>query len=423
MPSQTSPRLCDGISLAIPTAIPCEPFASKFGNFPGNKKHEYKQQIEQSILDFLEDSCAQNAFKVFQSFFNAYWIGTNEDQNPFLELINKMKSYEETSGVLIPKHRDHYTHSVYVFILGLIIYSKNEVFRKMFDKSILKSSYLDAYKTKHEEFFYRWGIASLFHDIAYPLEISIKQINVYVDFISHHSEDSRNDLAIKMSIDNIDDFNSLPQIVPLPEFSAEFIKKYPNCEPLNLSDSIDLLSHKLNTSFGIDIMKSRAGLNNFAFKMQEGHFIDHGYYSALIVLRWYYFLIQKERWNPVYFYYPIVDSASAILLHNYYRHVLMKEPFYMGKLNAESHPIAFLLMFCDELQDWNRMAYGVIDKRLCLPIDFDIKITNKTFELTYIANETEIQDYLDKKFKVIDETLQMKPLFEEGIKLDLRKRS
>ncbi len=387
-----------------------------------NNNHNYKQEIQQSILDFLTDSCVKNAFKVFQSFFKAYWIGVKEDQNPFLELIQKMKAYEENSGVLLLKQRDHYSHSVYVFILGLAIYSKNEVFRKKFEKTIQESSYFDSYNTKHEEFFYRWGIASLFHDIAYPLEISIKQINIYIDFVSQHSDDARKDLTVKMSINNIDDFNRLPQIIPLPEFSSAFIKKYPNCEPLNLSDSIDLLSHKLNTSFGINIIESQEGLNNFAFKMQEEHFIDHGYYSALIVLRWYYFLIQKERWNPAYFYYPIVDSASAILLHNYYRHVLMKKPFNIGKLDAEKHPIAYLLMFCDELQDWNRSAYGVIDKNLCLPNDFYIKISDKSLELTYIVNGGDtIHDYVEKKMNCISEVLQTEDLFPEGINLGLRK--
>ena len=34
-PSITSPRLCGGIFVAIPTAIPIEPFTSTFGNLLG----------------------------------------------------------------------------------------------------------------------------------------------------------------------------------------------------------------------------------------------------------------------------------------------------------------------------------------------------------------------------------------------------
>ena len=36
IPSTTSPRLCGGIFVAIPTAIPFAPFSNKFGSLAGN---------------------------------------------------------------------------------------------------------------------------------------------------------------------------------------------------------------------------------------------------------------------------------------------------------------------------------------------------------------------------------------------------
>jgi hypothetical protein len=39
-----------------------------------------------------------------------------------------------------------------------------------------KTNYPYSYDTRHEEFFYRWGLASLFHDVGYPVEIIGKQI-------------------------------------------------------------------------------------------------------------------------------------------------------------------------------------------------------------------------------------------------------
>ena len=36
IPSQTSPRLCGGIFVAIPTAIPVDPFIRRFGDFAGS---------------------------------------------------------------------------------------------------------------------------------------------------------------------------------------------------------------------------------------------------------------------------------------------------------------------------------------------------------------------------------------------------
>ena len=34
--SHNSAALCGGIEVAMPTAMPCEPFASRFGNAPGS---------------------------------------------------------------------------------------------------------------------------------------------------------------------------------------------------------------------------------------------------------------------------------------------------------------------------------------------------------------------------------------------------
>ena len=35
MPSQSSPRLCGGMFVAMPTAMPDEPFRRRFGSFAG----------------------------------------------------------------------------------------------------------------------------------------------------------------------------------------------------------------------------------------------------------------------------------------------------------------------------------------------------------------------------------------------------
>ena len=37
----TSPKLCGGILVAIPTAIPVEPFTSKFGNLAGKTEGSF----------------------------------------------------------------------------------------------------------------------------------------------------------------------------------------------------------------------------------------------------------------------------------------------------------------------------------------------------------------------------------------------
>jgi len=68
-------------------------------------------------------------------------------------------------------------------------------------------------------------------------------------------------------------------------------------------------------------------LDDFVHVMARCGFIDHGYYSALIVLKWYGYPIQAAAYKPESFYWPVLDSASAILIHNCYENMLQKKPF------------------------------------------------------------------------------------------------
>jgi len=54
--------------------------------------------------------------------------------NPFIDPLDVLKSYEENATVLIDRQRDHYIHSVNVFILGLCIYTGNAKYRAAFEE-------------------------------------------------------------------------------------------------------------------------------------------------------------------------------------------------------------------------------------------------------------------------------------------------
>ena len=159
--------------------------------------HNYKGLLKAGIDVFLETETTYNAYEIYQTFFMIYQI-TAEDKsekssegsivnepNTLLDLVKIMKKYEENTGDLIEKQRDHFIHSVNVFLLGLAIYAQNKSYREAFETYILKSPYKKYYridkKLSHEEFFYRWGVASLFHDIGYPVEIIGKQLNKFIN--------------------------------------------------------------------------------------------------------------------------------------------------------------------------------------------------------------------------------------------------
>lgn len=378
----------------------------------------YKKMISESIKNFI-NSPIDSAYSVYEAFFTAYWIGTQRKENPFLKLIENMKLFEELGGRLTLNQRDHFVHSVFVFLLGLGIYEQNYNYRAPFERYALnKKIYPDSYDTKHEEFFYRWGIASLFHDIAYPLEITLKQINRYTDFICSYPEIDAQSLKIKLQLCNFEEFTELPLIKPNPIYEEGFSSKYPHYEEKFHSDAMAILSESVAFNFNLNFNDVNKKIRRFVRDMDEGNFIDHGFYSSMIILRWYHYLIKSTNWNPAYFYIPISDAASAIFLHNYFEHGLM-DSFKLKLLKAETHPIAYLLILCDHLQEWKRNCYGEESLKKEYPTDFDLIVNNSTMKISYkfsqhYSNMHDFSELITKIYKLLD----VYDVFEEGIQIN-----
>ena len=119
---------------------------NKSQNSSTQYKHDYKGLLKATIDVFLEFESPYTANEVYENFLMIYQI-TPEDKsevdedspkslisepNTLLNLVNLMKKYEENTGELINRQRDHFIHSVNVFVLGLAIYAKNENFRFIF---------------------------------------------------------------------------------------------------------------------------------------------------------------------------------------------------------------------------------------------------------------------------------------------------
>lgn len=378
--------------------------------------HNYKSFIQQSVRDFLTSESKSTAFAVFQTFFDAYRISIPGQANPFIDLIDVLRNYEEQAAPLIDKQRDHYIHSVNVFLLGLSIYAQNNNIQSAFnDRNLNKTDYPFSYDTRHEEFFYRWGIASLFHDIGYPIEIIGKQLNKFMNFIIGIDSDQTN--HVRLEFENLQELNTIKEVIPKRDFTKSFYDKNVSCGHVDLLTPLDLLALKLHLSLGVNLDQIIRILGDFENFMESSGFIDHGFFSALIVLKWYGFLIQTCGYKPDYFYYPVLDSASAILLHNFYRNVIMKPPFEHGSLSAMEHPIAYLLILCDEIQEWNRQAYGILDVGRVQADQISLVITDEHLDVTYITSYGNLPESfpIDKK-SLIDQMLNTKQIFRSGIR-------
>ena len=380
-------------------------------------EHNYKAYIHQAVLEFLESETKDTAFAVYQSFFDSYRISLPGESNKFADLLDVLLSYEESAATLIDKQRDHYIHSVYVFLLGLCIYAQNTNFRTAFNAANMdKSDYPYSYDTMHEEFFYRWGLASLFHDVGYPIEIIGKQISKFMGFATEVDSNVR--VNTHLEFENFEDLNAVAEVIPKRAFIQDYFQKYDSCVYVDLLKPIDLLAHKLHLSLGVNLKDIKGALDSFVSLMAKSGFIDHGFYSAIIVIRWYGYLIQKSQFRPDYFFYPVLDSASAILLHNYYRNVIMKPPFGKGSLSPFAHPIAYLLIMCDELQEWNREAYGIIDRQRTQAADASLVIDDKRMDVTYLTGKGLLPDrFAAEKRDFLSHVLDMKALFTDGFSI------
>ena len=177
---------------------------------------------------------------------------------PALESLNNYELYGEYE---YGKQRLHFTHQVNVFLLGLFLYHKVPIIREKMDEEIdLTTSEIEidinhhseqyrySSNSKLDEFFYRWKLASLSHDIGYGISLS-----------------GNNNDKIK---DNLEDF---------------FFTNISNLNNLWLFEGKNLLSQLDSSISEISIKKYMLNQHNNPFKGSV--YYDHGLISSLIFLR------------------------------------------------------------------------------------------------------------------------------------------
>ncbi|MEA4912446.1 MAG: RyR domain-containing protein [Oscillospiraceae bacterium] len=359
--------------------------------------HLHKVYLQQAIAEFLTNETKRTAFAVYRAFFDIYRVHLEGSTDPFLDLLDVLKNYEENAAVLIDKQRDHYIHTVNVFVLGLCIYAQNAAYRAAFCGAVLDARrYPFAYEAAGEEFLYRWGSAALFHDVGYPIEIAGRQVNKFVDFITD-ADGADGHVNVQLTFGDFSELNRIASVAPRADFTAYARGRYDGADDVDLLKPNDLLALRLHDALGVGLADARESVDGFVDAMAAHGFIDHGYYSAVVVLKWYGYLMQKARYNPAYFYEPVLDSASAIFLHNCYRNMFQKPPYALGPLRAETHPVAYLLILCDELQEWNRAAYGILDKRRTPADSAEIDLDNGALRIVYVARSGALPDDFGEK--------------------------
>ena len=348
------------------------------GQIPYNMQMDIERLcLEKALTRFLDSGRKQDAFDVYFCYLEMF-VGEYKKTRRMIELLSE---YEANGSGLLMKHRDHYSHSVYVFSLGLVVYVSSSVFRTAYKKYYFDSEFND----EHEiacHFLKYWGLTALFHDIGYPFELPFEQISSYFEVQGEERSD-RPYVAYK----GLDSFRKLDK------YTQRRVGKLLGLdENHSISTTDELFAHILYEKLGKKYYFSENEiLNVLRQKPTEperfGYYMDHAYFSATILFK-ELFCSQDIGLEKEY-----LDALTAILLHNslykfsiaYYKNPKSNIPFDMNL-----HPLAYMLMLCDELQCWDRTAYGRNSKQELHPMDAVLEVSSDNrFKINYIFDESE----------------------------------
>lgn len=326
--------------------------------------------LENAVDRFLNSGKKEDAFDVYFCYLEMF-VGDYQKTRRMIELLSE---YEANGSGLLMKHRDHYSHSVYVFILGLAIYKSNEIFRKAY-----KEYYrIDNEKDAAAHYLQYWGLSSLFHDIGYPFELPFEQVCSYFEvegdgrekrpFVAYH------DLESFITIDG--------------KVKDALLKIYSG---QNFDTTNDVFACILNKKMGEEYGFSKEQMRTFLAEKPTlpnkfNHFMDHAYFSATILFRKLFEEMDIEMQAGH------LDALTAILMHNsLYKFCIAHYKSEKNKpFKAELHPLAYMLMLCDELQCWDRTAYGRNSKKELHPMGCTFDFSGNDIKAIYLFDEREM---------------------------------
>jgi|GEM_PF-677685 len=313
--------------------------------------------LKTAIARFLSSGLKDDAFDVYFCFSEIYSLFGKGYECNTKGLLNILGDHEVKAGSFKDSFRDHYSHSVYVFSLGLAIYNLNNNFSTAFKNSLKLSST----KTADDEFLYRWGMVSLFHDIGYPFEIAFESIAAYskavLPDLVYKDDIGRNIFVPRVTFEDIDKFI---------DFSTEEKKvlsvlKFDNRYKKNAHT---LLAYKISQMMGLSY---NAVFNELSNRVKNSKaFTDHGYFSGIIMLKK---LLEGDKLTEDYLD-TYLDTCAAIMLHTgfWFRSLsMLKNKDSQQKLGLDT-PLVFLINLCDELQIFDRIGYGAKSKKEPLPL-------------------------------------------------------
>ena len=371
------------------------------GVFPGQIPYNFQMDIDRLSLErelgnFIDSGTAEDAYTVYYCFLEMF-VGKYGDSHSMIELLSE---FESNASSLLMKHRDHYSHSVYVFALGLAIYETNEKYRRIFRRFYKDMIGFRKGETKESRdartacfFLEYWGLSSLFHDIGYPFEIPFEQVMAY--FEVDKKKRGKNTLYLA--------YHNVGKLIALDTEAAD---RFKDLYGIEFSTTDELLAfditRKLGEAYGFDEAYMLAKLISKPGQPNDnGYFMDHAYFSSARLCKELFATIGKTR-GAEGITEAHVDVMSAIMLHNSlfkFAIAFYKDPDRKPALKARLHPLAYMLMICDELQCWDRTAYGRNSRTELHPMAADFDFSGGKINAVYYYDSAEwekIKDFREK---------------------------
>lgn len=357
-------------------------------NIPFNYEQDINRLcLERAIHRFMQSGIKKDAFDIYYCYCEIF-APFGRGYKATRILLETLSEHEGNSSSLLMSHRDHYSHSVYVFLLGIAIYKENQAIRDAynrrfgFEKDCAKACC---------SFLKEWGLTALFHDIGYPFEIAHQQIKTF----AYH--------LVGKEIGKKD----TPGECPPPFVSYGNMGIFTKViEAERYLDLNDIFARELEKRFGKKLQLSYSAFYDILERRAVNSvlYMDHAFFSGLLMLK-RLLAVRDEKGEYTKFDFvsrePVreLDSLIAILLHNsLYRFEFgVIGSFKSGDMSkrlslADNQPLAYLLMLCDELQCWDRTAYGQNTRRQMSPFGMDLIFENGTVHAVYQYDE----QYKDK---------------------------
>ena len=279
-------------------------------------------------------------------------IMTAHGKESLHKYLSELSRIEAGIKELEPWVRDHVSHAILCYILGIFI---NEYYL------------IDNFGVQINSF--QWKLTGLFHDIGYPVEIAQNLLTPYNDKID--------EIGIELGV----------PIEEEPIFKVAYDKLVTISHGIN---SLNLIQDQLsNWDINIDVH------HEYSNRQKTGK-VCHGIISSLLLLKVLdkmyeafnpnreFIDIYKEgtniNWNQHYFENDVIPACSSIFIHN-----LPIQSFNGTRIDPQKAPLAFLLKLSDTLQDWERSSK-----------DLPTGLPSNSFDLIYENNSIMIKTLIEQ---------------------------